>query len=129
MKKLSNNQIIQKLLPYLKTGIEKLKNNQIEFNEKDYYGHPCYEEYFENGEIILRYTDYDERIIIEAVMIFERGKYGHATLEAQFIKETKEVLKTKSGTVYGFAKEFRGKGNGYYADVDENGKIIRREWD
>ncbi len=134
MKGLTNKQIIKRLLPYLERGIEKVKNNQIQFTGSDYYDRPCRYEYFKNpetnkeSEIFLVYTDCNDRICIEAVMKLE-GKFDHATLYTYFMKETKELFKTSMGAVYGFKKEFRGKGNGYYADVDARGKIIYGEWD
>ena len=130
MKKLTNTQIIKKLLLYMQEAIERLKRGEIELKDKDYYNHPCYYEYPKTEEdIMIMYTDYEDRIMIKVALRFEKGKYDHATLCAYFMKDAGELLKTSNGAIYGFSKEFRGKGHGYYADVSPEGKIIYGEWD
>ncbi len=122
---MTNQQIIKKLLPHLLKAIEELPS--ISFEKKDYYGHPYYKTNFD--EINIIYTDYDDRILIEAYILFNKGKYSHATLFTYIMKNNYEILTTSNGAMFGYAKELKGLGNGYYADVSINGKILKSELD
>ena len=113
---MNNKEIISRLFPVLKEAIENMPS-KTEF-EPDYYEHPHVVKH--SGKILICCTDYQEAIIIEATMPFQKGKYSHATVSA----------KLKDGKItYGYSKEFKVMGNGYYADLDDTGSIIRAEWD
>ena len=116
-RRITNKQIIKKLLPYLK---EAIKRKDVKLTKRDFYGHPLYEEYISDeqfGEIHIIWISFDGVKVIE-VTVPLKGKYDQATLSWR-----------EGENCFGYAKEFTGLGNGYYADVDCNGKIIRGEWD
>lgn len=123
MPRLTNRKIIDKLLPILK---EKEKQSIPELDLMDFAKHQYHEEYIDHS-ITVRWTnfggkgldgiEYPDAIYIEASMRLE-GKYDHATL-------SKRIGETN----YGYAKEYTGLGNGFYADVSPAGKIIKSEWD
>ena len=118
---MNNKEIISRLFPVLKEAIENMPS-ETEF-EPDYYGHPHVVKH--SGEILICYTDYQEAIIIEATMLFQKGRYSHATVSA-----SAKLKDGKDGKItYGYSKEFKVMGNGYYADLDDTGSIIRAEWD
>lgn len=117
-KRITNKQIIQKLLPHLKEAIRR--KDQIEFTKKDFYGYPMYDECIPDedfGEIRIIWTLYDG---VKEIRVFVplKGKYDCAKL-----------IWREGEDCFGYAKEYTGMGNGYYADVDFNGRIIRRECD
>ncbi len=114
---LTNKKIIEILLPYVKEGIE---NIHCDLRDIDYYKHPYiqWDYYLENGErIAVTITDYDGVRVVEAYLHLE-GRYDGARITYQ-----------QGSNGYGYAKEFKGMGNGFYADLDIRGKIIRKEWD
>jgi hypothetical protein len=113
---MNNKEIISRLFPVLKEAIENIPP-KTEFRP-DYYGHPHTVKH--SGQYIICYTDFQEAMLIEATMLFQKGRYSHATVSA----------KVKEGKItFGYSKEFLGKGNGYYADLDDTGKVVRAEWD
>jgi len=116
MKRLTNRQIIAELLPVMKKARERWEQGEIKFTSLDYYKHPCYVEGFYGGEV--RFTKYGENFIVISVTKYLQGKYDHATLNYKIGNDG-----------YGYEKEYTGMGNGFYADVDFSGKIIRSEWD
>jgi len=112
--RLTNKRIISRLFPILKKAIKNIP----ELDERDYYGHLSKRIQIEGYTVI--YTNYEDYIVVAVTMLLT-GKYDHATVSATI----------KNGRVigYGYAKEFTGLGNGFYALLDENGKIIESEWD
>ena len=121
MEKLTNKKLIEKLLPIaIKYGF-KYALGGITLNRKDYYGHNSYkEEIDENITVCL--TDYDTEIFVEAYHKLN-GKYDKATVTVII------DLKNKDIKGLGFRKTLRGLGNGFYADIDFNGNIIKDEFD
>jgi len=116
MQRLTNKRIIAVLFPILKVALEKVPKR---FTKKDYYGH-LYDKKVINNHTVC-YTKWDDSYItVEVVMPLE-GRYDHATVSA--------IIQNGKVTAYGYAKEFAGLGNGFYADLDENGNIIKSEWD
>jgi len=112
--RLTNKRIISTLFPVLKRAIKNIP----ELDEKDYYGHPSKEIVIEGFRVI--YTKYEDRYVTVEVIMSLEGRYDHATVSAII----------QNGKVsYGYSKEFRGLGNGFYAELDENGKIVKSEWD
>ena len=112
--RMTNKRIIKKLLPILKEAIkEKLDWSTAQL---DYYKHPSII-YYKDG-IEVRHTKYGEKKIITEVIMPLKGKYDHATLSYQ-----------TGWDGFGYEKEFTGMGNGFYADVSFDGKIIKSEWD
>jgi hypothetical protein len=90
-----------------------------QFDAKDFYGHPYSETVIDGHRVV--YTEWSrDQITVEVVMPLE-GKFDHATVCA--------VIRNGEVISYEYAKEFRGLGNGFYAELDENGKIIKSEWD
>ena len=111
--RLTNKWIIGELFPILQWALTQ----EVEFENKDFYGHP-YKQQYKNGYCV-RWTGWNGTTIIEVTM-YLRGKYDHATVNA--------VL--RDGKIdFNYSKEFAGMGNGYYAELDEKGKIIEGEWD
>ncbi|MHA1832369.1 MAG: hypothetical protein ACTSV7_00120 [Candidatus Baldrarchaeia archaeon] len=113
--RLTNKRIISKLFPVLKKAIE----NVPELNEKDYYGHPA--KWTEMDGFNVVYIERDGHLTVSVSMPLE-GTYDHATVSAIIDKDKGKVY-------YCYSKEYRGLGNGFYADLDENGNIIKSEWD
>ena len=115
--RLTNKRIIAELMPILlKRAIAKRQN--VTLDEKDFYNHPCHIEY-EHG-IKIKWSKFAHGEEIISVTKPLTGKFDHATISATF----------REGIVsFRYEKEFTGMGNGYYADLDANGKFIRAEWD
>jgi hypothetical protein len=125
-RRLTNKQIVEILLPIVREAV----NRKVEFDRKDAYGNPCHREYREYqagvhaGLIEVEWTDYGDHIQVAARMNLLDGRYDHATLATDIRKADGFVLE-----YLGFAKEFRGMSNGYYATVDWTGRILNSEWD
>ncbi|MCM8804234.1 MAG: hypothetical protein NC833_03150 [Candidatus Omnitrophica bacterium] len=115
-KGLTNQKLISELLPLLKERIKTIPP----LIDKDYYNHPCYYTRDEQGRAI-RYTSYGKEDIIVEVTKSLEGRYSTATCSA--------LLKKGNIKGYFFAKELKGLGNGFYAMLNEKGKIIKSEWD
>lgn len=111
--RLTNKKIIQELLPILQDCIKREKD--IQYDRTDYYGHPHHVEY--KGDIQCSWTKYGNDVIITVFKPL-KGKYDGATLHYRV-----------GDNGYGYSKEYTGMGNGFYADVSFDGKIIRSEWD
>jgi len=116
MKRLTNKQIINMLLPYM----ESAKKQKVTFQQG--IDHPYCRQtvYDENNKVAIfkDWAEYDKNHVVITVFIMLPGKYSSASLSWQI-----------GAKGYGYAKELRGLGNGYYADVDFSGKIIRSECD
>ena len=56
-----------------------------------------------------------------AVTKLLQGRYDNATLSATIVDG--KIISIS------YSKEYTGMGNGYYASVDNNGNIIKGEWD
>ena len=111
--RLTNKWIIEELFPILQWALTQ----EVEFENKDFYGHP-YKQIQKNG-FPIRWTRYEDGVIITVTMQLS-GKYDHATVDALL----------RGGKIeFSYSKEFTGMGNGYYAELDEKGKIIKGEWD
>jgi len=111
--RLTNKRIISILFPVLKKAIKDIP----ELDERDFYGHPSKRRTVDGFNVV--YTEYGKEIIVSVSMSL-KGRFDHATVSATI----------NNGKVfYGYAKEFRGLGNGFYADLDEDGNIVRSEWD
>jgi hypothetical protein len=125
-RRLTNKQIIEILLPIVREAV----NKKVEFDRKDVDGNPCHREYrdyqvgIHAGIIEVEWTDYGDHIHVAARMRLHDGRYDHATLGTNIRKSDGYVLE-----YLGFAKEFRGMLNGYYATVDWTGRILDSEWD
>lgn len=124
--KFTNKQLIKLLLPAINRAIEELP--AITFRQTDYYGHKYHEKHYHDLNVFVRYTDFEDRILIE-VWIPLQGKYSNATLYTYYLKNENTLKRTSKGAVYGFSKEYAGLGNGYYADVMPDGTIIVSEYD
>jgi len=111
---MTNKKIISILFPILKKAVKNIP----ELTETDFYGHPSKQMVIDGFKVF--YTEYEKNYVTVAVTMPLRGRYDHATVSATI----------NNGVVsYGYSKEFTGLGNGFYADLDENGNIIRSEWD
>jgi len=88
----------------------------------DYYGNPCDDAYIDGFHVIYKKWR-GTKIITVSVVKSLHGKYDCAMLSAVLDGNTLAVKQ------YEYSKEYSGMGNGYYAIVDENGEIIRDEWD
>ncbi|GEM_PF-7095891 len=78
---------------------------------------------------VTDWGDHDDRkghIRVEVTLLLDWGKYDGLTVGwSRWQDKNGEMRET-----WGFQKEFRGMGNGYYADIDpRTGRIIRGEWD
>ena len=115
--RLTNKRIIAELMPILlKRAIAKRQN--VTLDEKDFYNRPCHIEY-EHG-IKIKWSKFAHGAEIISVTKPLTGKFDHATISATF----------QEGVVsFHCEKEFTGMGNGYYAELDANGKNIRVELD
>ena len=71
-------------------------------------------------------SDEDEHVTVDVTLPLERGKFDTMTLGwTRWRNGYGEVVEA-----WRFDKEYRGKGNGYYAEIDpQTGRIIRGEWD
>jgi hypothetical protein len=121
MKRLTNRVLISQLLPVLKREIQKT----VKIDEKDYDGQDCKRYYVD--EYLVVWTRWDRfetsrDVTILTVIMRLNGKFDEAKLSA--IKQN-----GKWGDTFHYAKEWRGLGNGFYAEVDANGHIIKGEWD
>ena len=114
MERLTNKRLISMLFPALKKAISDVP----ELDEKDYYGHPAKWTAIDGFQVVYIQR---EDILTVSVTKHLAGKYDHATVSA--------IIKNGKVVGYGYSKEYRGLGNGFYADLDENGNIIRSEWD
>jgi len=118
MERLTNKKLIKMLLPYMREA----KEQEVKMDDVDYYKHPFHEEakYDEKNRkvIYVRWTQYNDETMIEVYTHLE-GKYDLVELS----------YSPKDETGYGYSKEYRGMGNGFYADVDLNGNITKSEWD
>jgi len=131
MERLTNKKIIDELLPIMKEAIKK--TDEIEFDDHDWVGHPLHLEY--KNDITISWTKYEKEILV-AVNKPLKGRYDHADLGVRIATEDvkygdKIYHKGESideGT-FCYSKEYSGMGNGFYAIVDNNGKIIKSEWD
>lgn len=115
MKRLTNKRLISMLFPVLKKAIRDIP----ELDEKDYYGHPSKRMTIDGFSVI--YTKYEDRYVTVSVSMPLKGKYDHATVSA--------TIRNGKLSGFGYSKEYRGLGNGFYAELDENGNIIKSEWD
>jgi hypothetical protein len=113
--RLTNKAIISELFPILK----KATSNVPPLTEKDYYGNPRKEVIIDNHRVI--YTEFEKGYVVVSVVKPLSGRYDHATVSA--------IIRDGKVAGYEYAKEFRGLGNGFYAELDENGRIIKSEWD
>ncbi len=132
MRRLTNRQIINKLLPIIKEAVKKYQSGAIKMDDVDYYKHPCHYDYsYIDQDVVVTYTDYGDQVVVRAYLRFRhRSRYDGAEVIARISKETNEQYVDKeTGAAFGYAKEFVGMGNGYYADLDENGRIVVAEWD
>lgn len=111
----TNRKLIDILLTLIK---EREKRDIPEFDDKDYYGNPTYTDRIEPG-LWVKWTKYDKEIVLEATILLI-GKYDHATLNKRI---------PQTGPNYYYAKEYTGTGNGFYAEISPEGKIINFEWD
>ena len=114
MGRLTNKKLISMLFPVLKKAIKDIP----ELDEKDYYGHPAKWITIDGFKVV--YIEREKGYLTVSVSMPLKGRYDHATVSA-IIKDGK--------VYYGYSKEFTGLGNGFYADLDENGNIVKLEWD
>ena len=111
--RLTTKWIIGELFPILQWALTQ----EVEFEKRDYYNH-LYKEILKD-RFFVRWTQYDGATLVEVTMPLH-GKYDHATVDALL----------RGGKIeFSYSKEFTGMGNGYYAELDEKGKIIKGEWD
>ena len=111
----TNKKIIGELFPTLRWALVQ----NVEFEKQDYYG-KLYKEVQKDG-FPVRWTRIGDGATLVKVTMPLRGKYDHATVAATVYSDGK--------TEFSYSKEFTGKGNGYYALLNENEKIIKGEWD
>jgi len=119
-KKNTNKNLIEEIFPVVKEAVNRWQKGKIKLDSKDYYERKQHLEWV--GDFIrLVWAEYKgSEIIISAARELEQGKYDFATVTARL----------NNGQVsFGYAKEFRGKGNGFYADLDNTGQIKKSEWD
>jgi hypothetical protein len=121
MEKLTNKKLIEKLLPIAMKYSFKYALGGIELNDVDYYGHNSYREQIDDN-ITVYFTNYDSEIFIEACYKLT-GKYDEAAVTLVIDVKNKDIKGL------GFRKTLRGLGNGYYADIDFTGNIIKSEYD
>ena len=114
MERLTNKRLISMLFPVLKKAISDVP----ELDERDHYGHPAKWTAIDGFQVVYIQR---EDILTVSVTKHLAGKYDHATVSA--------IIKNGKVVGYGYSKEYRGLGNGFYAELDENGNIIRSEWD
>ena len=116
------------LRPHLEDLIQKYKNGEdkIRLDQRDYYGMPYYEEYakidnhpnFASPFVHKRITQIGGILFFEAYVLLKK-RYDNATLGWRSDMPI---------GIYEFSKELKGKGNGFYANV-EGEKIVEAEWD
>jgi hypothetical protein len=113
-KRHTNHTLIADLLPILKL----FEKERPKLDKLDYYKHPYHEKRISH-DVTIRWTNYGgDDTVIEITKLLN-GRYDHATIQ--------KWINKKGG--YGYAKEFTGKGNGFYAGLNTEGKIIKSEWD
>lgn len=117
--RLTNKRIIAELMPIVKSELNKDYFN-FTFDKRDYYNRPIKAKYI--GEYPVRWIDLGDYLILEVTKPL-KGKYDHATISV--------AIPTSSNKkpFFSYRKEYTGMGNGFYADLDENGNIIKSEWD
>ena len=113
MERLTNKRLISMLFPILKKALHEIPK----LDERDFYGHPAKWTVIDGFQVV--YIQRGDRLEV-SVTKHLMGRYDHATVSA---------IITNGKIYYGYSKEYRGLGNGFYADLDENGNIIRSEWD
>jgi len=114
VKRNTNKSLIAELLPIMK----KYECFNPKLSDIDYYKHPYHKKQITYA-ISVRWTQYGKDVCLDVCKLLPFGKYDRATIQKwSYMKEG-----------YGYAKEFRGCGHGFYADLDLNGKIVKSEWD
>jgi len=118
MKRLTNKKLIKLLLPFL----EEAKKQKVKLTNVNYYGEPYHSEMEFDEEsqkwIYELWVQRDSDLIIMVYTLL-KGKYDVATLS----------YRRGNPDGYSYSKEYKGMGNGFYADVDFKGNIIKSEWD
>lgn len=119
-KKNTNKNLIEEIFPVVKEAVNRWQKGKIKLDSKDYYERKQHLEWV--GDFIrLVWAEYKgSEIIISAARELEHGRYDHATVTARL---------NKGEVVYGYEKEFRGMGNGFYVALNNTGQIIKSEWD
>ncbi len=118
-KRWTNKRIVEELFPVVQRAVRMVRQGKIEFKDRDAKGKPFAEKVMD--KYTVRFWEFEPgHYVIEAYMFFPRGRYDYAAVNANVRPD---------GVFYGYWKEFRGLGHGYYAELDEEGRIVRAEWD
>ncbi len=112
-KKVTNKELFKMLMPYLKIGMANINCKMDgKYKRDDYWTG-------DGKNITVIITDLGGVRMVEAYTLLDSGSYSSASLTYQ-----------QGLDGYGFMKQLRNReAHGYYADVDENGKVIRSEDD
>jgi len=124
--RLTNRKIIDELLPILRKAVSCFLSNldSLDWEAPSWQtGIKRIAEEVIDGHIV-EFLDFGDQIHISAMKSFDRGRFDYAQLTAVVSCSDNRVSPELR-----FAKEFKGMGNGFYAKVDWNGKIIYGEWD
>ncbi len=114
--KYTNRQLINELLPVLQKAI---RLDIPELDCVDCYGLKYHARYDLALKIWVVWQQYGDTINLEAKKLLPSSKYDYALLSVR-LNDTTHLT---------FAKEFCGKGIGFYAVVNWDGKIIESELD
>lgn len=116
--RLTNRKIIDELLPILKKNI----NKEIpKLDQVSYYDHSYHREQIKDN-ITIKWIEYesDYHLFLQVIKTIPSGKYDQAILGTN-LEDNKDA--------FSYQKEYRGMGNGFYATIDKDGKILNSEWD
>jgi len=118
--KLTNKKLIAEILPVVKEAISRWQKGAIRLDGEDYYGRKQHLEWVGDFIRLVWAEHKGSEIIISAARELEQGRYDYATVTARL----------NDGQVsFSYQKEFRGMGNGFYADINNTGQIKKSEWD
>ena len=136
-KRLTNKVLIEDLLPRLKQFYKEFKENRnsFKFTKNPHYDFLWYKkEVYENDVRYLYVIEDREDFYLMDVSreLPKNSKFEFATVLLRIYKKDFDIYYSKHHKRYicGYQKEWKGLGNGFYADLDfETGKILFSEWD